>query len=216
MFTIRPSIASANQLNLERELARLGNQDRYIHFDIEDGNYLKNITFGLKTIAAVSAATKAECDAHIMATDVLRYIEPLAQLKMSAVCFQIELMTHPTEGINRIKRCNMKAGLALDPKTPPEQLEMFADIVDYVLVMTSEPDDADESFRTLSLQKLKRVRELLPERVSVWADGGIDGETIRAVAQSGADTVVLGRAVWKREDPEAALTEYYEAISASR
>lgn len=214
MITIRPSIASANPIDIKGEIARLGRHETYLHIDLEDGNYLDNISFGLKTVKAITCCTKAECDVHITATNPARFVAPLAEMGVSAVCFHYELATHPAEILGQIRRLGMKAGVALSFKTPPEALEMFVKNLDFVLFMTAEPDYAGEQFCSDILPRIKRARAMLPPHVSIWADGGIDQSTLLQVLQSGADTVVMGRAVWKAENAPAALDRYYEMAAS--
>ena len=210
MVTICPSIASANPIDIKGEISRLGSMETKLHIDVEDGNYLSNISFGLKTVKAITEFTKAECDVHITATNPMQYIAPLAEMGVKAVCFHYELMTHPAEALGYIRSLGMKAGLALSFKTAPEQLEMFADKMDYLLFMTAEPDWQGEMFNPTILPRIKRARAMLPPEVSIWADGGIDEHNFLQVLDSGADTVVMGRAVWKKPDPQQAVKQYYE------
>lgn len=208
MICIRPSIASADPLRLADEICRLGDGNRWLHIDLEDGNHLHNISFGMKVIRAIVEATDARCDVHITARDPMGYVDELADMGVEAVSFHFELMDHPSEGLMHIRKHGMKAGLALEFKTLPEQLEMYADLVDYVLVMTSEPDGIGENFRPLILNRIRKLRKLLPAHVQIWADGGINQHNLSDVVDSGADTVVMGRAIWAEEDPEAAVALY--------
>lgn len=208
MICIRPSIASADPLRLADEIHRLGDGNRWLHIDLEDGNHLHNISFGMKTIRAIVEATNARCDVHITARNPMAYIDELADMGVEAVSFHFELMDHPSEGLRRIRKRGMKAGLALEFKTLPEQLEMYAELVDYVLVMTSEPDDMGETFRFPACSRIRKLRSLLPAHVQIWADGGINQHNLSDVVDSGADTVVMGRAIWTAENPEAAVALY--------
>lgn len=210
MITIRPSIASANPIDLKSELRRLGRHERDVHIDIEDGSYISNITFGLKTAEAIVRATRAVCDAHITATDPEKYMEPLARMGVSSVCFHMELMRHPLQGLNHCRHLGLRAGLALSFLTPPEQLLLFADRLDYVLLMTAEPDFEGEKFYPPILDKIEKTRRLLPQHVSLWADGGIDENTLPMVVERGADTIIMGRAIWGQQNAEAAMDRYYE------
>jgi ribulose-phosphate 3-epimerase len=207
---IIPSIASGNPLCLGEELARLGDYP-YLHFDIEDGNFLPNITFGMKTIRAIAEKTNAETDAHLMVTHPGRLIAPLKECGVKAVSVQIEALPYPSEILSQIRFSGMKAGLALNLKTAPEEVLMFLPYLDFVLFMTSEPDLSSEAFNPCVLKKIRRARKLLPKEISLWADGGIGEKEIRDVSSAGADTIILGRAVFSTPDPSERL-KYFSGL----
>lgn len=215
MITIRPSIASASPLNLERELDRLGKFRKNVHLDIEDGSYIESITFGMKTARAIAQAVGSPCDVHITANDPLKLIGQAQGMEADALCFHLELLSHPLEGLSRIKAQGMRAGLALSFRTPLECLEMFLGELDYLLLMTAEPDGRGETFHPASLKRVARARQLLPPEASIFVDGGIGWEEFPALLDSGADTVILGRSVWKTPDPEETIAKYY-ALAQSR
>lgn len=204
MITIIPSIASANQLCLQDELNRLKDTP-FLHIDIEDGNFLPNITFGMKTVQAVAGASKAAADAHLLATNPAGYLEPLAACGIRRVCFHIETAPYPAELLNRIRQLGMKAGLAFNFKTDVREALPFLSSLDYILIMTAEPDGRGCSFCERILDKIRQARALLPAHIGIWTDGGIGKEQLPLVAAAGADTVVMGRAVWQAEDPAAQI-----------
>ena len=104
-----PSIASSDQACLQQEIAKLNNY-HHIHFDIEDGNFVPNITFGMKTIRRVRELTDAAFDCHLMVTDPLAYIQDLAALRFETVCFHWEAAPYPSQIIGAIRSYGMKAG----------------------------------------------------------------------------------------------------------
>lgn len=208
---IVPSLASANPLNYQGELDRLG-ATPLLHMDIEDGYFLPNITFGLKTIRAVAGYTLAKLDVHLIVMKPLEYLEPLAGCGICSVSAHLETLDYPLQFLGGAHRLGMSAGLALNLKTPPDALVPFADWLDYVIVMTSEPDDGDCSFWPPSLDKLRQVRRLLPSHISLWADGGIGAAQLPQVAAAGADTVIMGRAIWNATNPGIALEQLSKTV----
>ena len=204
MITIIPSIASADQLRLSDELARLKDTP-FLHIDIEDGNFLPNITFGMKTIRAVTNATAAATDAHLLVTNPSNYLEPLSRCGVGRVCFHIEAAPYPADLLNRIRRCGMKAGLAFNFKTSVREAIPFLSSLDYVLIMTSEPDDGECLFCEAILEKIREARALLPPHISIWVDGGVGEAQLPLVTEAGADTIIMGRAVWQAADPAAQI-----------
>lgn len=208
MIRICPSIASADPLELRAEIDRLGQQYDSLHIDLEDGSYIPNITFGMKTVGRILGYADRECDVHITAANPEQYVEPLAQLGAKAICFHVELCRHPLVLLNHIRSFGMQAGIALSFQTQPEQYQMFQDALDYILLMTAEPDGRGEKFYPPVLKKIRRTRELFPSRVRIWVDGGIDGSNLPEVLQNGADTIVMGRGVWGQKNAPEAIENY--------
>jgi ribulose-phosphate 3-epimerase len=198
---IIPSIASGNQLALKDEILRLGGSP-YLHVDIEDSSFVPNITFGLKTVKAIASFSQAELDAHLMVASPGDFIEPLKHCGFSRMCFHIEAHAFPARIIEMIRAAGMKPGLALNMKTPVEQLLPYREKLSYVMILSSEPD-GEERFNPFALEKLRAARDLLPPGVSLWIDGGVTSELLPLVKKNGADTVIMGRAVWQSDDPKA-------------
>ena len=196
-----PSMASANQLNLKKSLDSLG-KIKKIHFDIEDGNFIDNITFGLRTVRDVLNYTDREADAHLMVTTPGQYIDDLMALGVKAIAFHVESGIFPAAHLHRIRQLGGRAGLALNFMAPVSALLPYLKDMYYVLLMTSEPDGRGQEFNPWALEKIAEARRLLPERISIVVDGGITEYWLPRVVAAGADTVILGRTLWV-EDPEA-------------
>ena len=179
---IIPSIASAPQLDLKCQLDRIKDVP-YVHIDVEDGNFLPNITFGMKTVKEVAAYSKAELDVHLLTTNPIKYIHELSESGISAVCGHMEALPYPLEFLHEVRRTGMKAGLALNLSMPIEQINSYIGSFDYLLLMTSEPDSCGQRFRPCGRDELGKVEE------------------------AGADCVIMGRAVWGAEDPAKAWKE---------
>lgn len=206
---ILPSVASANPLNYEKQIESLGNVDR-LHFDIEDGNFIPNITFGVKTICCILQSRKVCADAHLMVTNPYNYIEALAKCGIEKIAVHYEAVSYPKDILNLIRSKGLKAGMALNFKTNAEDIRMFADSLDYVLVMTAEPDGGRQSFSPVILDKIFALRKLLPPKVEIWADGDITSDILPLLKKSGADTAIMGRAIWESGNPGEAYRKFSE------
>ena len=201
MIKILPSLASANQLRLEEEIQRIS-FTRHLHFDVEDGNFVPNITFGMKTIKSVcSVLNDVCCDAHLMVVNPMEYIEELADLGFSAVAFHWEAAAYPMRLINYIHGLGMKAGIALNPRTSASEMMDYLERADYVLLMSSEPDGEGEVFQEKVLDKIALLRKV-NSLIDIIVDGGITENNFQKVAQRGASGTVLGRAIFHADDPE--------------
>lgn len=196
---IIPSAASADPLRIADELEKIRGHPT-VHIDIEDGNFLPNITFGQKTVRKLTSIEGFEFDLHLLVCQPLLFLQQLRDCPFSHICFHIEASAYPLREINQIKRMGAKAGIALNFKTGVRELAPFLAAIDYVVIMTAEPDDEDEAFQPAMIEKLKEARAFLPRHIELWADGGISAENI-ALLKDTADTVIMGRAVWNSENP---------------
>lgn len=196
---IIPSIASADQLRIGEEIKRLHNW-RLLHIDIEDGNFVPNITFGEKTVRAVAAAAPQELDAHLLVRHPETYLDMLKECGVSKIAVHIEALDYPLETLRRVRKMGISPGLAVNLKTMPDAIEMFKNDVDYILVMTAEPDFCGNEFYPPVLEKMERIRGMMPEAVEIWADGGIHEKNMEAVIGAGATTLIMGRSIFGNQD----------------
>lgn len=211
---IIPSIASGNLLDIGSELRRIQALP-YLHLDIEDGNFLPSMTFGMDMVRAIASMWKGELDAHLMVTNPFDYIEPMHACGVRSLCAHLEPLAYPATFLGKLRGLGMQAGLALNLKTSVEALAYFADQLDYVLFLTSEPDNAGMKLRPAAMIKIQQARSLLPERVSLWADGGVNAGNIASLRLVGIDTVIVGRSFFSAPDPLAAYRELTEAAERS-
>ena len=200
MPRICPSIASAKQLEIANVLKKL-NGEVSLHLDIEDGNFTPNITFGMKMVQEIAQTVSMPLNAHLMVTNPLDYIKPLADLGVSEIAFHLESSPYPFRVLQEIHRCGSKAGIALNLSTPVSRVSPLLEEMEFLLLMTAEEDGQGQRFRQASLPRLQEAKTLLDDRGSLWADGGIGEEQLPLVIEAGADTLVIGRAVMLAEHP---------------
>ena len=195
-----PSIASADQLHIGDEIERIREWPR-LHIDIEDGNFVPNITFGEKTVRAISLAAPQELDIHLLTNDPLAYLPLIRECGIKKAASHIEALPYPLEFLNRVRETGIEAGLALNFSTPAEDAAVFSSSLDYVIVMTAEPDGKGQYFYPPILRKIQQLRRILPDNVSIWADGGINQNNMELAAEAGADTLIMGRCIFGTPDP---------------
>lgn len=196
MVQILPSLASANQLFLMEEIKK-AEKLGCIHFDIEDGNFVPNITFGMKTIKSVcSVLPDLRFDAHLMVTDPEAYLDSLGELNFEAVAFHWEAAPYPGRLIHKIHRLGMRAGIALNPRTEACQISGYVNLADYILLMSSEPDGCGETFQRSVLKKIQFIKKNYVD-AKIVVDGGINQDNFHEVTEAGAAKVVLGRAFFQ-------------------
>lgn len=183
-------------LNLENEIRKLeDNGIDWLHFDVMDGVFVNNITYGIPVLEAVSKVTDMTLDVHLMICNPLRYIDSFADAGADLISFHIESESNAKETINAIKARGIKAAVAIRPATPADAVYDLLPMLDMVLVMTVEPGFGGQSFIPETVDKIRLIRNKINELgldVHVQVDGGINDKTASTVAEAGADVLVSG------------------------
>jgi ribulose-phosphate 3-epimerase len=205
---LAPSILSADFAALGGAVAALerGGAD-LVHLDIMDGHFVPNLTMGPAAVKAVRRVTNLPLEAHLMVTDPDKFLDVFAAAGAQTLTVHAEVLPHLHRTIQAIKRLGCRAGVALNPSTPPGVLtEVLADL-DLVLVMSVNPGFGGQAFIPNTESKIQRVRQLLEasgSKADVEVDGGIDLGNIARVVAAGASLIVVGAAIFEQPDPEDA------------
>ena len=207
---IAPSILSADFMNLQRDIAMIERGGAgYVHVDVMDGHFVPNITFGAPVIKWVRPYTDKPFDVHLMISDPLKYIDDFADAGADIITFHVECDSDIDATIEKIKARGVQAGLVIKPKTPAEAVFPYLDKLSLVLVMTVEPGFGGQSFMADMLPKVGAIKEECKRRgldLLIEADGGIGEATVKQAAEAGVDVCVAGTAVFKANDPAAAIS----------
>lgn len=206
MIKCVPSIASANPVRIADELIELGSSYKNLHIDIEDGNFIPNITFGLKTIKKIREITDKPFSIHLMVNNPADYLNELSKLNCSHIFVHVENQMYLLNLINTIKGMDIKAGIALNPISNIFNYKYLIKEVDAVLYMTSEPDQKGENFNGEVLNKI------LPKDnfdYEIWLDGGIRKIHLNMLERYGVDFCVIGRDLFNSANPK----EYLNALN---
>ncbi len=206
---IAPSILGADFLRLGDELAAISNAD-FIHYDVMDGHFVPNLSFGLDILSQVASATDVPVDAHLMIanpdTDAVRY----AKAGASMVTFHMEATNHAHRVLYAIKDAGAQAGVVLNPATPVIALDAIIEHVDMVLLMSVNPGYGGQKFIDTTCRKLRQLSALCFERgvnPLIEVDGGITADNVEEVVAAGANVIVAGSAVFCNPDHAAAVEE---------
>jgi ribulose-phosphate 3-epimerase len=213
MKYIAPSILSA-------DFARLGDEVKsveaagadWIHADVMDGHFVPNITFGPLIVEAVRRVTSLPIDVHLMIEKPDDYITAFAKAGATYISVQVESGVHLNRSIQLIRQCGAKPGVVLNPSTPLQAVDWILEYVDYVLIMSVNPGFGGQEFIPNSLDKIKELRRMIQTRklsTLIEIDGGVNENTISAVADAGTDIFVAGSAIFGSRD-------YKETISGFR
>jgi ribulose-phosphate 3-epimerase len=193
---IVPSILSADVGRLTEQVqeAEAAGADR-IQVDVMDGHFVPNLTFGPLVVEAVRRATKLPIEAHLMIEQPELFLEAFAKSGATLIEVQIEATTSLYRTVQTIKELGAKAGVAINPATPVEDLREILPEIDLVNVMTVEPGFGGQKFIGHSPDKIRRLR-VLSKDIEIEVDGGIDARTAPLVVAAGATVLVAGNSVY--------------------
>ena len=206
---IAPSILASDFSRLGEEVAELEKSGAdYVHLDVMDGIFVKNITFGPAVIKAIRPYTKLPFDAHLMITEPRRYIEEFAKSGADLITIHVEAEKNVLETINLIKSFKKKVGLSIKPQTSVNEILKYLEIIDLALVMTVEPGFGGQKFMPEMMEKVRILKkEIQAKNLStlIQVDGGINEKTVKIAAESGADICVAGTSIFESADKKSAI-----------
>ena len=204
---ISPSVLGADFLNFDQEVQKIKDAGiKWIHFDVMDGKFVDNISFGNLFLKKVNGKIDLVKDVHIMIENPLSKVEKFAESGADYLTFHYEACKDDAEVfkvIDKIHECGMKAGISVKPGTPVAKVYPFLHSLDLVLIMSVEPGLGGQKFIDLSLNKIYALKNKInEEKVSVLisVDGGINDVTGPDCAKMGADVLVVGNYLFGHED----------------
>jgi ribulose-phosphate 3-epimerase len=212
---IAPSILSADFAALGDDIARVERAGAdLLHVDVMDGRFVPNITIGPVVVAAIRKRTRLPLDVHLMIVEPERYLPDFARAGADWLTVHAEACPHLSRTLGQIHELGARAGVALNPATPPEVLEYVLDDLDLVLVMSVNPGFGGQTFIPSAYAKLREVRAMLGSRsVEVSVDGGVKLEHARPLADQGASVLVAGSAIFQAADPAEMVKQMRSAAS---
>jgi ribulose-phosphate 3-epimerase len=214
MFEIAPSILSADFTRLADEIRAVEQGGATIlHVDVMDGQFVPNITIGIPVVKSIRKATKLTIDCHLMIEEPGRYAVEFVKAGADMVSVHVEADVHLHRTLTAIREAGARAGVAINPATPLAALEEAIHFADFILLMSVNPGFGGQKFIPTSLDKLRRLRQMIDSRelkTRIEIDGGIDSENILRVVESGAEIIVAGSAVYGKENPIEAVKELLE------
>ena len=213
MVKIAPSILSADFAALGDDIERVegGGADQ-LHVDVMDGRFVPNLTIGPVVVAAIRKRTRLPLDVHLMIVEPERFVAEFAAAGADMVTVHAEACPHLSRTLAQIRELGAKAGVALNPSTPPDALRYVLDDLDLVLVMSVNPGFGGQAFIPGAHRKIREVKALLGDRpVEVSVDGGVKAGLAKSLVQDGATTLVAGSAIFGAADPAAAVRALRDA-----
>ncbi len=198
---LAPSILSADFKILGEQMEACEKSGaKYLHFDVMDGMFVQNISFGIPVLASIKGATDLVLDVHLMIEEPIRYVEDFAKAGADILTVHYEACENIQETVDKIHACGMKAGITIKPDTPVEVLIPYLDQAEMFLIMSVEPGKGGQKFITHSLDKIAELRKMLNDcglDTDIEVDGGIGPDNVKIVLDAGANVIVAGSAVFK-------------------
>lgn len=209
---ISPSLLSANFSRLGQEIADIEKTEaKWLHYDVMDGHFVPNISFGYSILKDVRKVTDLVLDVHLMISDPLFYLDEFIKAGADYITFHLEAyqdMAKTKQTIQKIKEAHLKVGISIKPNTPVEDVLPLLETLDMVLVMSVEPGFGGQSFMESCLPKIKLLKEYISQNhldCLVEVDGGINDQTAKLVKEAGVDVMVAGSYIFNKDDRKAAV-----------
>ncbi|HZJ68882.1 MAG TPA: ribulose-phosphate 3-epimerase [Candidatus Eisenbacteria bacterium] len=205
---ICPSILAADFAELKEEVKSVETAD-WIHFDVMDGHFVPNISFGPVVGSALKPHFDMPLDVHLMISNPDDYLEDFANAGADSITIHQEVVNHGHRSLQKIKDLGCSAGMALNPGTPIETLTEYLPYLDLILIMTVNPGFGGQAYIDTMDDKIKRTRQMIEASgrdIFLQVDGGISRENIAEVARSGANAFVAGSAIFSKIDRQAEIS----------
>ncbi|WP_340115076.1 ribulose-phosphate 3-epimerase [Maribellus mangrovi] len=207
---VAPSILSADFNNLGNDIELINRSEAdYIHFDVMDGVFVPNISFGIPVLQQVNKIALKPLDVHLMIVDPDHLIEPFVKAGASIITVHYEACKHLHRTIQHIKSFGTRASVCLNPHTPVELLQDIIHELDMVLLMSVNPGFGGQEFIHNTYKKVRQLRKMIDDIGSdclIEVDGGVNYETGKKLFEAGANVLVAGSFVFKSKDPEAIIS----------
>ena len=207
---VAPSILSADFNNLGKDIEMINQSEAdYIHFDVMDGVFVPNISFGIPVIKHVKKIAEKPLDVHLMIVDPDKFIEPFVEAGASIITVHYEVCRHLHRTVQLIKSFGAKASVCLNPHTPVAVLEDIIGDLDMVLLMSVNPGFGGQKFIDNTYKKVAQLRHMIDNtkaECKIEIDGGVNYETGKRLLDEGADVLVAGSFVFNDEDPKEIIS----------
>jgi ribulose-phosphate 3-epimerase len=215
---IAPSILSADFAALGDAIARVeaAGADQ-LHVDVMDGHFVPNLTIGPPVIESIRKRTRLPLDVHLMIEEPDRWIDTYVRAGADLLTIHVEATPHLQRCLAQIREAGARAGVALNPSTPPGAIEYGLDDLDLVLVMSVNPGFGGQSFIPSAYAKVRQLRSLIRDRpIEVSVDGGVNTSRAAALAAAGAGVLVAGSAVFGAPDAAQAVRALRSASEVAK
>ncbi len=216
---IAPSVLAADFTKLADEIALVNQSEAdWFHFDVMDGRFVPNISFGFPILEAVKQLATKPIDVHLMILEPEKYIEDFRKAGADVITVHIETCPNLHRTLQQIRATGAKAGIAVNPHTPVSLLEDVLEDADLFCLMSVNPGFGGQKFIYQTLNKIRKLRAMLDERnlsAHIEIDGGVGLQNAEVILQAGADVLVAGSSVFKAANPIETISQL-KALSPNK
>lgn len=208
---ITPSILNADFSRLNEEIDRIAAVSDLLHLDVMDDVFVPNFTFDFEAASKIIKESSLPVDAHLMVANVDSIAVQYAEIGCASVTIHAEATANIPQTLRNIRSAGSRSSLGIKPNTSIDDYADCLDLVDMFLIMTVEPGFGGQKFMENMMDKVRRTRELIGDR-DIWlqVDGGVSMQTIEIALEAGADTFVVGSAVFSASDPAQMVVDIRE------
>ena len=211
---ISPSILGGSFSNMQGTVNLIDqSKAEYIHFDVMDGDFVPNLTFGPQFISNVRQYSKKIFDVHLMINRVGKFLDDYIKAGSDVITFHLEIEENIKELISKIKTNNIKCGIAIKPATPWEDLKPYLNNIDQIIIMTVEPGFGGQKFMDDQLLKINQLKDYISNNhlhIDLEVDGGVNYETGKKCVDAGSNILVAGSFLFNQENLTQASNQLYD------
>jgi ribulose-phosphate 3-epimerase len=211
MHLVAPSILAADFANLEREVKMINaSQADWIHVDVMDGTFVPNFSLGIPVVEAIKRHAQKPLDVHLMIINPEQHVEAFQKAGAASISVHVEVCKHLQRNIQQIKSLGCRAGVAINPHTPVNDLENIIAEVDLVCVMSVNPGFGGQKFIEHTYHKVEQLKKLIMQTKSlakIEIDGGVNLQNSRRLLDAGVDVLVVGNFVFSAANPTETIKQ---------
>ncbi len=207
MVEIAPSILNSNLLNLKESVCEISGAD-WLHFDVMDGHFVPNLTFGPMFVEAIKKVSDLPVESHLMVNNPEFFVPLYAEAGSKRIIIHAENTAHLHRMVQKIKEYGCEAGVALNPATPLTAIEYILGELDLVLIMTVNPGYGGQKLIPGMIPKIRKLREMIDLRkvsCKIEIDGGVNWENASTLVEAGVDVIVAGTLIFREPDRKKAV-----------